>query len=41
MKANERGEEYFGLLLEGRETRLTDRPPACRLVLLQEPVADQ
>ena len=30
-----------GPRLKGRETRLTDRSPVCRLVLLQDPVADQ
>ena len=30
-----------GPLLERREARLTDRSPVCRLVLLQQPVADQ
>jgi hypothetical protein len=28
-------------LLEGRETRCPDRVPVVRLVLLQQPVADQ
>ncbi len=30
-----------GPRLKGRETRFTDRHPVCRLVLLQQPVADQ
>ena len=31
----------LGLLFKGRETRFTDRMTVARLVLLQQPVADQ